>query len=440
MKKIGLHIQILLGLAAGLIFAILSIMLGWAPTFAVSYIQPFGTIFLNSLKMIAVPLIFSSLIISITNIDDITKLSRIGSKTFFIYTATTVLAVVLGLWVAHGAKPGKVISEQTRDRLMFLYKGQAGQHGDVIQKIHARGPLQFLIDLVPENLFAALSSNFHLLQVVVVAICLGIALLRIPLRKRKPVILFFSGLNDAIIELIRFIMQLAPLGVFAIVSSLLIEVAGDNNPGEVVEILYALFWYVATVLFGLLLLTFVIYPIILKLFTRIGYIHFFRSIRPAQLIAFTTSSSSAALSVIMERVEKYLGVSEGITSFVLPLGATVNMDGTALYQSIAIVFIAQALGIDLPWTSQLMIIAHVTISSIGVAGVPGASMITTTMILQSIGIPAAGLALILAPDRILDMCRTATNITGDAMVAVLIGSSEGEITEVRNDQLIAVDE
>ena len=212
------------------------------------------------------------------------------------------------------------------------------------------------------------------------------------------------------------------------VASLLVEVAGNNNPNEVFEILYALLWYVATVIFGLVFMTFVIYPIILRLFTKMGYMHFFKGIYPAQLVAFTTSSSAAALPVTMERVEKHLGISEEISSFVLPLGATINMDGTALYQGVSIVFIAQALGLDLPITAQLAIVANVVVASIGVAGVPGGAMVTTMILLQSLGIPAAGLALILAPDRILDMCRTVTNITSDAVVAVMIASSEGELT------------
>ena len=424
MKKISLPIQIFVGLLAGLIFAVSSIKFGWPTDFTTDYIKPFGTVFLNSLKMIAVPLIFASLIIGITNIEDTTKLSRIGGRTFFIYTVTTIMAVVLGLAIANIAQPGKIISPNTRDKLMAVYGHQAEQQGEALQNISTGGPMHFLVDLVPENLFAALSDNFALLQVVTVAIVLGVALLRIPPRKSKPVILFFDGLNDAILELIRFIMQLAPLGVFSLVSSLLIEVAEGNSPSEIVEIMVALLWYVVTVLIGLVLLTYVLYPLILRIFTRIGYMHFFRSIQPAQLIAFTTSSSSASLSVTMEQVQKSLGVSEEISSFVLPLGATVNMDGTALYQGIAIVFIAQALGIDLSLATQIMIVANVSISSIGVAGVPGAAMVTTTMILQAIGVPAAGIALILAPDRILDMCRTVTNVTGDAMVAVLISSSE----------------
>ena len=438
MKKVAFPIQILIGLVAGLIFALLSIQLGWPADFTINYIKPWGTIFLNSLKMIAIPLIFASLIIGIANIEDVTKLSRIGGRTLLIYTTTTVLAVILGLTVANLAQPGKIISQDTRDRLMQLYGDQTVQHEAALQQAQLRRPLQFLVDLVPENLAAALSDNTSLLQVVVVSIILGIALLKIPPRQSKPVIRFFDGINGVTIELVQFSMKLAPLGVFALVASLLTEVAG-NAPDKISEILFALLGYMATVILGLLLLTYAIYPLILKLFTKVGYVHFFRNIQPAQLIAFTTSSSSAALPVTMDQVKKHLGVSEEISNFVLPLGATINMDGTALYQGIAVVFIAQALGIDLSISVQLIIVANVAISSIGVAGVPGASIITTTMILQSIGIPAAGLALILVPDRILDMCRTATNITGDAVVAVLISSLEGEITKVNDKRLCPTD-
>lgn len=437
MRKIALHIQILIGLFLGLLFAWLSVSAGWPTSFTINYIKPFGTVFLNSLKMIAIPLIFASLVVGVTSIEDVTRLSRIGGKTFILYTVTTILAVVLGLVIANLFKPGQVISQHTRDHLLTLYAGEAAQHSATVEDLHRqRGPLQLLVDLVPENLVASMSDNVNLLQVVLAAILFGIALLKIPPRKSKPVIHFFEGLNDAIIELIRLIMRLAPVGVFALVASLLVEVAGDNNPSEVFEILYALLWYVGTTLFGLAFMTFVIYPIILRIFTKMNYLHFFKGIYPAQLVAFTTSSSSAALPVTMERVEKHLGVSEEVSSFVLPLGATVNMDGTALYQGIAIVFIAQALGLDLSIGAQLAIVVNVAISSIGVAGVPGGAMVTTTMLLQSIGIPAAGLALILAPDRILDMCRTATNITGDATVAVIVATSEGELPEGTHEKLL----
>jgi Na+/H+-dicarboxylate symporter len=435
MKKNALHIQILIGLFLGLSFAIVSIKLGWPASFTINYIKPFGTVFLNSLKMVAIPLIFVSLVVGVTSIEDVTKLSRIGGKTFLIYTVTTILAVALGLIMANLIKPGQVISEQTRDRLMTLYTVETGQHGANIKAIREKGePLQRLVDLVPENLVASMSNNENLLQVVLVAILFGIALLQITPRKSRPVILFFEGLNDAIIELIRFIMKLAPIGVFSLIVSLLVEVAGDNNPNEVFEILYALLWYVTTVILGLAFMTFVVYPIILRLFTKMGYVHFFQGIYPAQVVAFTTSSSSATLPVTIERVEKHLGIPEDISSFVLPLGATVNMDGTALYQGVAIVFIAQALGLDLSITAQLAIVTNVVISSIGVAGVPGGAMVTTMMLLQSLGIPAGGLFLILAPDRILDMCRTVTNITGDAAVAVIIASSEGELGSEDNEK------
>ncbi len=436
MKRIPLHLQILIGLVFGLAFAVLSIKLGWSTALTVNYIKPFGTVFLNSLKLVAIPLIFASLVVGITSIEDVTKLSRIGGKTFLIYTATTVMAVVMGLTIANLVKPGQVISDQTRDRLMTLYANEVEQRSATLQELQASSPLKFLVDLVPENLITAMGSNLNLLQVVLMAILFGIALLKIPPRKSKPLIQLFEGMNEAIIELIRGIMKLAPIGVFALVASLLVEVAGDNDPSEVFEVLYALLWYCVTTASGLALMTFVVYPTIVKLFTKVSYADFLRGIRPAQLVAFTTSSSSAALPVTMERAERHLGVSEEISSFVLPLGATVNMDGTALYQGIAIVFIAQALGLELSIASQIAIVAQVALSSIGVAGVPGAAMVTTTMLLQTTGIPSAGLALILAPDRILDMCRTVTNITGDAAVAVIVASSEGEITEETNEKLL----
>lgn len=276
MRKIPVHIQIMVGLALGLFYAILSIRLGLPASFTVHYIKPFGTIFLNSLKLVAIPLIFASLVVGVSSIGDVTKLSRIGSKTFLIYTATTVLAVVIGLCIANLLQPGTVISPQTRDRLTSLYAGQAEQQRVTLEQIQEVAPLQVLVNLVPENLVATMSSNLNLLQVVLIAIFFGVALLRIPPRKSKPVILFFEGLNEAITEVIRFIMRLAPLGVFALVSSLLIEVAGDNAD-DIFDVLYALLWYVVTVSFGLMLMTFVVYPILIKLLTKISYAYFFRN-------------------------------------------------------------------------------------------------------------------------------------------------------------------
>ena len=433
MKKIALHVQIFIGMVLGLSFAILSVKLGWPVSYTIHYVKPFGTVFLHSLKMVAMPLIFVSLVVGVTSIEDVTKLSRIGGKTFLIYTATTILAVVLGLIIANLIKPGQVISEQTRGRLMTLYTGEAMQHGAITKGMQEQSaPLQFFVELMPENLVASMSKNENLLHVVLVAILFGIALLRIPPRKNRPVILFFEGLNDAIIALVQLLMKMAPVGVFALVASLLIEVAGDGSPNEIFDVLYALLWYIATVILGLAFMTFVVYPIMLRLLTKMGYKSFFEGMYPAQLVAFTTSSSSAALPVTMERVKEHLGISEKVSNFVLPLGATINMDGTALYQGIAIVFIAQALGLDLSMTAQFALVANVVVSSLGVAGVPGGAMVTTMVLLQSLGIPAGGLALVLAPDRILDMCRTVTNVTGDAAVAVIIAESEGAV--LRNNE------
>ena len=428
MKKTASHVQILIGLALGLLFAMLSIKLGWPVSFTIRYIKPFGIIFLNSLKLVAMPLIFVSLVIGVSSIEDVTRLSRIGGKTFLIYIATTILAVALGFATANLVKPGQVVSEQARDRLLALYAVEAAQHEATTRAIREQDePLRRFVDLVPENLVASMSNNENLLQVVLIAVMLGMALLRITPRKSRPVIVFFEGLNGAIIELIRFIMRLAPVGVFSLVVSLLVEIAGNSNPGEVFEILYALLWYVVTVILGLAVMTFVVYPVILRLFAKAGYLYFFQGIYPAQLVAFTTSSSSAALPVTMDRAERNLGISKDISSFVLPLGATFNMDGTALYQGVAVIFIVQALGLDLSMTTQFATLANVVIASVGVAGVPGGAMVATTMLLQSLGIPAEALSLILAPDRILDMCRTVTNITGDAAVAVIIANSEGEL-------------
>jgi proton glutamate symport protein len=434
MRKIQLHTQILIGLGLGILFAMLSIHQAWPASWTVQYIKPFGRLFLNSLNMIAIPLVFASLIVGITSIKDVAKFSRIGGKAFSLYAITTAVAAVIGLLVTNIIQPGSVLSSQARTTLVQLYAGQAEERTVALHNINQEGPLQFLVNLVPDNILYAFSSNFHLLQVVVVAILFGLALLKVPAHKSSPVVLFFAGLNEAILALMRYIMKFSPIGVFSLVASLLVEVGSHNHAGDMVEILYTLLWYVGTVVIGLAVVMFIIYPILMRFFTKQSYLTFLKEMRPAQLVAFTTSSSSAALSITMEQVEKRLGISEEISNFVLPLGAIVNMNGTAVYQSVAIVFIAQALGMKLNVETQLIIIANVAISSIGVAGVPGGAMVMTTMILHAIGIPGIGLALILAPDRILDMCRTVVNITGDAVVAVIVASSESKLGELKAKQ------
>lgn len=428
MKIIPLHTQILIGLVLGLLLGLFVVKSGLPSDLVLDYVKPVGTIFINSLKMIAVPLVLASLIVGVANLGDVAKLGRIGGKTITAYLITTIIAVSFGLILVNVFKPGKSLPADTRDNLMSLYNRNVESRTSAAESLKDQSPLQPLVDMVPENIVAAASSNSSMLQVVFFALLVGIALLQIPKNKAQPVVAFFDGLNDVIIKIVGFIMLLAPYGVFALMASLIVEITGDN-PDSAIALLLALLKYSLVVLFGLALMILLVYPLILKLFTKVSYLAFFRALRPAQLLAFSTSSSSATLPVTMKQVEEELGVSEEVSSFVLPLGATINMDGTCLYQGVAAVFIAQALGLDLTLSQQLMIVLTATLASIGSAGVPGAGLIMLIIVLESIDVPAAGLALILAPDRILDMFRTVVNVTGDAMVCAVVASSEGELSQ-----------
>lgn len=428
LKKIPLHTQIIAGLVLGLIFGLIVIKTNISPDFTIDYIKPIGTIFINALKMIAVPLVLASLIVGVSNLGDISKLSRIGGKTIITYMLTTVLAVSVGLLVVNMFQPGKNLPAETRENLMALYDDAAGTTVSQAEILQQQSPLQPVVDIVPENVFLAASQNSSMLQIVFFAVLAGIALLQIPQAKASPVIAFFDGLNEVIIRIVGYIMLIAPYGVFALMASLIVEIAGDN-PDNAATLLLALLKYSLVVLGGLFFVMLVVYPSILKLFTKIKYTDFFSAIRPAQLLAFTTSSSSATLPVTMKQVEEELGVSEEVSSFVLPLGATINMDGTSLYQGVAAVFIAQALGLDLTLAQQLTIVLTATLASIGSAGVPGAGLIMLIIVLESISVPAAGIALIIAPDRILDMFRTVINVTGDATVCAVVASTEGELPD-----------
>lgn len=427
-KKIPLHTKIIAGLVLGLVFGLVVIKTPIPNSFTLDYIKPIGTIFINALKMIAVPLVLSSLIVGVSNLGDVSKLSRIGGKTIAIYLCTTVLSISIGLILVNVFTPGKSLPAETRENLMTLYQGDAGSKVGLATEIKNQSPLQPIIDIVPENIFLATTDNGAMLQVVFFALIVGVALLKIQKSKADPIIAFFDGFNDVIIQIVNYIMMVAPYGVFALMASLIVEIAGDN-PDSAVQLLLALLKYSLVVLGGLFLMILVVYPAILIAFTKVPYKEFFKAIRPAQLLAFTTSSSSATLPVTMKQAEEEIGVSENISSFVLPLGATVNMDGTSLYQGVAAVFIAQALGMELTLVQQLMIVLTATLASIGSAGVPGAGLIMLIIVLESIQVPAAGIALIIAPDRILDMFRTVVNVTGDVVVCTVVASTEGELPE-----------
>ena len=421
MKKIALHWQILLGMVAGVVFAFALVQFSWGPKVITDWIKPFGTIFINALKLIAVPLILASLIKGVSDLRDISKLSKMGGRTILTYIATTIIAVSIGLTGVNVVKPGESILEETRNELMASYGGDAGARISQAEKQKEAGPLRALEDLVPSNIFNAATDNGNMLQVIVFAIFFGIGLILIPDKKSAPVKAFFDGFNEVILKLIDLIMLAAPYGVFALLAALVAEAPST-------DLFVALFWYALCVLLGLFLML-IVYTTLVWIFTRKTPRFFLNGIVPAQLLAFSTSSSAATLPVTMERVEEHLGVDDEVTSFVLPIGATINMDGTSLYQAVAAVFIAQAFGMDLSFGTQLGIIATATLASIGSAAVPGAGMVMLVIVLAQAGIPEAGLALIFAVDRPLDMCRTTVNVTGDAAVSMMVAKSVNKLGE-----------
>jgi len=423
--KLALHWKIIIGLILGLLFGIISASQGWGG-FTNDWIAPFGKIFINLLKLIAVPLVLSSLITGVASLSDLKKLSRIGGKTISIYITTTAIAVTIGLIAVNLLEPGKTVPDDMKIKLQNTYQSAASSKLEAAQEVKNRSVLQPIVDMVPNNFFSSASNNRNMLQVVFVAIIIGIALIQIPKEKSRPVLEFMEGINDLVIKLVDNIMLMAPIGVFALIADTITSVAG-NNINNVLELLSALGFYMLAVIFGLLIQMFITYTAVLKLFSKMSLKKFYQGIAPAQLLAFSTSSSGATLPVTMERCEEELGVSEEVSSFVLPLGATINMDGTALYQAVAAVFIAQTLGMDLSLGAQLTIVLTAVLASIGTAAVPGAGIIMLVIILEAIGVPSAGIALILGVDRILDMMRTVTNVTGDASVAVAVAASENQL-------------
>tara|TARA_B100000886_G_scaffold153333_1_gene104385 strand:+ start:12 stop:1274 length:1263 start_codon:yes stop_codon:yes gene_type:complete len=417
-----LHWKIIIGLVLGAIYGILSAINGWNG-FTSDFISPFGTIFLNLLKLIAVPLVVSSLITGVASLSDTRKLSRIGWKTITLYISTTAVAVSIGLILVNLLEPGNTIPESYQESLSSEYFNTAANKQEVAASIQKnRGPLQPLVDMVPGNIFSAASNNRNMLQVVFISLVFGIALIGIERKYSRPVLEFLEGINQMIIKLVEMIMYYAPFGVFALIAKTISSVSGDIS--QISEILSALVFYMGVVILGLFVHMGITYMALLKIFTTIDIRHFLKSMAPVQLLGFSTSSSGATLPVTMKRCEKDLGISEEISSFVLPLGATINMDGTALYQGVAAVFIAQAVGMDLTLANQFTIVATAVLASIGTAAVPGAGIIMLIIILEAINVPSEGIALILGVDRILDMIRTATNVTGDATIASVMDSLE----------------
>ena len=419
MKKLALHWQILLGMVFGVLFAFILIQFTWGKDIIVDWVKPFGTIFINLLKLIAVPLILASLIKGISDLKDISKLSKMGGRTIGLYILTTVIAVSIGLVIVNIIKPGSFISEQTRTELVSSYTADANSKIEAANKQSEVGPLQSLIDIVPDNIIKASADNGNMLQVIFFAVIFGIAMILLPEDKSKPVKDFFDSFNEIILKMIDIIMLFSPIGVFALLAAIVAE-----SPS--LDLFKALGMYGLTVIIGLILVM-SFYLFLVKVFAKKSPRFFINGISPAQLLAFSTSSSAATLPVTMERTVDNLGVDDEVASFVLPIGATINMDGTSLYQAVAAVFIAQSFGMDLSLATQLGIIVTATLASIGSAAVPGAGMVMLVIVLAQAGIPEAGLALIFAIDRPLDMCRTTVNVTGDAAVSMIVAKSVNKL-------------
>ena len=419
MNNLALHWKIILGMILGVIYGLIANSFGWID-FTNDWIKPWGKIFVNLLKLIAVPLVFASLVKGVASLSDISKLSRIGGKTIAIYLISTIISVTIGLFLVNMIVPGAHFDKES---VAMTQNSQDGANKKILaaDNVQEAGPLQFLIDIVPINIFESASDNRNMLQIIFFAILFGLSMVVLPKEKTLYVKGFFDGLNDIILKIVDFIMLVSPYGVFALLGAVVVDFGASST------LFIALGKYSLTVIIGLLLMIVLIYPMILRLFTRVKYLDFFKAISPAQMLAFSTSSSAATLPVTMERCEEHLGISEEVSSFVLPLGATINMDGTSLYQAVAAVFIAQVFGIDLNLSQQLTIVLTATLASIGAAAVPGAGMVMLVIVLGAINVPAEGLALIFGVDRILDMLRTVVNVTGDATVATVVASTEGEI-------------
>ncbi len=413
LKNLPLHWKIILGMFLGVFFGFLMSNFDQTGKDIISdWIKPFGTIFINALKLIAIPLILASLIKGISDLRDISKLSKMGGITITTYLITTVIAVSVGLTIVNVVKPGNSISDETRIELLNAYEDVADKKREAAAETKNSGPLQPIIDIVPSNIISAATDNKNMLQIIFFSILFGISMILIPEKKSKPLKDFFDSLNEVILKIIDLIMSFAPYGVFALLATLIVEAPKW-------DLLKSLLLYSITLIIGLFSLI-VIYTIAVRLILNKSPNFFFKGILPAQLVAFSTSSSAATLPVTMDRVHNNLKVKKEVSSFVLPIGATINMDGTAVYQAIAAVFIAQTFGLDLSLTAQLGIIVTATLASIGAAAVPSAGIIVLVIVLAQAGIPEAGLALIFAVDRPLDMCRTVVNITGDATVSMIV--------------------
>ncbi|NVK03918.1 MAG: dicarboxylate/amino acid:cation symporter [Flavobacteriia bacterium] len=475
MKKLPLHIKIIIALVLGVIWAVISSIYGWSE-FTKDWIGPFGKIFINVLKMIAVPLVLFSVIGGIHSLGGGASLGRLGIKTLGFYLVTTVFAITIGLSLVNLIRPGDFVGEENqilnrlkyemwafdagvsvKDGESYLTNPEYASYQDSAKVLlsieqdpakmdekvrqafenaeseQGKGPLSFIVDMVPSNIFESF-TEYKMLQVIFFAILFGFVMIALPDDKMMPMKGFVDSANEIFIKMVDLVMKFAPFFVFALMAGQMAELAGDDL-GAMLDTFQALGIYALVVVVGLVIMAFVIYPCVIawriNRATKMGYgkayLYFMKGIRPAQLLAFSTSSSAATLPVTIECVNDNVGVEEEVSSFVLPIGATVNMDGTSLYQAVAVVFLAQFHMVDLDLAQQLTIILTATLASIGSAAVPSAGLIMLILVLSSVGLNPAWIAIIFPIDRILDMCRTVVNVTGDATVSTLVAQTEGKL-------------
>ncbi len=423
MKKLALHWWILIAMVLGIASGMVAAQAGHA-SFVLTWIAPIGTLFMNLLKMIAVPLVLFSLVAGVASLDDMKKMGRIGGKTVLLYIGTTAIAITIGLVIAAIVKPGGDIGPELAESLRAAFQEKTAEK---VSSAKGVSMVDQIVGIVPTNPFAALAEA-QMLQVVFFALMLGVALTKLgQKRNTKPIVETFQLLSDAIIEMVMIIMWLAPLGVFALLATVVAELG--QEPDRLRQLLGALAGYMATVVIGLVVHGFLVYGFLLRFVAKVPLRKFLKAMAPAQLLAFSSSSSGATLPVTINCVEKGIGVDEEVSSFVLPLGATINMDGTGLYQGVAAVFIATVYGMDLSFGQQVEVVLTASLASIGTAAVPGVGTVMLTIVLGQIGVPLEGIGLILGVDRILDMCRTVINVSGDATVACCVARGEDLIHE-----------
>ena len=424
-----LYTKILIGMVAGIFVGYIYNVAGLADLTV--YTDWIGTIFINLVKMVVIPLVVVSLVLGAASLGDVGKIGKMGAKAFGFFTLTTAIAVIIGLGVGNLFQPGAGLPEDKRESLIAEYsdaaekKTKSGEAVEFRDKSTAEKLFGLLISFVPTNPLRAM-TNEQMLGVIFFSLFLGICITLIDPEKAGFLIKFFDGLNDAVIKMVTLAMETAPYGVFALMLGVVAKLG--------LSILAPLAWYAVALIVGLILHIIITHFSFINFYVRQSPLMFIRAIKEAIVMAFSTSSSSATLPISMNLAQTNLGVSREVSSFVLPLGATINMDGTALYQAVAALFIAQVFGMELGVTEQLTIILTATLASVGAAGVPGAGMITLALVLTTLNIPEAGIALIFGLDRFLDMCRTVVNIIGDLTLTAVMAKSEGEIVDIQLDQ------